>query len=368
MVEYLPYYNNQAFDYNNISNVPYNEQYIIQDNNLNHKIYQELMKSPVLYNEDQKYNNQIFNYYEGIPYQFTNDYSQLNNNMPYPLIFPLKKNENNSNINYFNIKNQYNPIILKLSKKMKNSQNSSISISQNSIKDSSKIIGDLNDFSQDFWKNFYDIDDPFFKFEDEGYTPIKTTKKITNIDNPDMDGIYTGDINSEGEMHGFGKLVSPNVTRIGTWRHNKFTGWGKEEWANGEIYEGKFVNGKLNGKGIYKDEYNFYIGDFKNSVKHGKGELFNNESHYVGTFKNDKRDGKGRIEIYGQGVYEGDIDDEKIDGYGVFKYNNGDYYEGEMKNGEMDGFGKLKYANGSSDEGYFKKGIFKGKKKPTFYN
>ena len=368
MVEYLPSINNQLLDYNNIYNVQYNEKYSIQDNNLNQNIYQELMKSPVFYNEDQQYNNQIFNYSEGIPYQLTNDYSQINNNTPFPLILPLKINENNSNINFFNLKKQYNPIILKLSKKMKNSQNSSTNISQKSIKDSSKIISDLKDFSPDLWKYFYDRDDPFFKFEEEGYIPNKTTKKISNLDNQNMTGIYTGDINAEGEMHGFGKLVSPNVTRIGSWRHNKFTGWGMEEWANGEIYEGKFVNGKLNGKGIYKDKYNFYIGDFKNSVKHGKGELFNDESHYVGTFKNDKRDGKGRIEIYGQGVYEGDIDDEKIDGYGVFMYNNGDFYEGEMKNGEMDGYGKLNYTDGRIDEGYFKKGIFKGKKKPTIYN
>ena len=365
MEEYLSDINNQVFDYNYLSNVPYNGQYIIQDNNLNQNIYQELMKPLNIYNEGQQYNNQIFNYYEGIPYQKIDNYNQLNGNMD-PLMLSLNTNENNSNINYYDIKkNQDNPIILKLIKK---SLNDSISQESKTEKDSYKGIEDLNNFSKDFWKNFYDTDDPFFKFEDGRYIPIKATKTITELDNPNMFGTYIGDINSEGEMHGLGKLVSPNVVRIGTWRHNKFTGWGREIWSNGEIYEGKFVNGKLNGKGIYKDEYNFYIGDFKNSVKHGKGELFNDESHYVGTFNNDKRDGKGRIEIYGQGVYEGDIDNENINGYGVFKYNNGDFYEGEMKNGEMDGYGKLNYADGNFDEGYFKKGVYKGNKEPTNFN
>ena len=32
------------------------------------------------------------------------------------------------------------------------------------------------------------------------------------------------------------------------WRRNNFTGWGKEFRQNGDIYEGKFINGELNGK------------------------------------------------------------------------------------------------------------------------
>ena len=388
MIENLPYNNEQSFDYNNTNNFSFKKQNLMQDNYLNQNLFQELHQPPIIYNEDQQNINQNFNYYEGIPLQSIKENSELNNNMP-PIKLQLKINGDNTDVNYNNITNQNNQIILKLSKYIKNSQNSSISESW--LKDSYKTNSDMSrhnnskikisqksntnfkksmninkmkqfdDFSPDSWKNFYDNDDTFFILEDEGYSPIVKTTTITNQENPNMSGTYTGDINSEGEMHGFGQLISPNVTRIGAWRHNKFTGWGREKYKNGEMYEGKFINGKLNGKGIYKDDYNnLYIGDFKKSVKHGIGELFTDDFHYVGNFMNDKLDGKGRIEIYGKGIYEGNFNKEQINGYGVLKYCNGDYYEGEMKNGEMDGYGMLKCANGIIHEGYFKKGRFLG--------
>ena len=383
MIENLPYINEQSFDYNNINNFSLKKQNLMQDNYLNQNLYQELHQPQIIYKEDQ----QNINYYEGIPLQLKKDKSELNNNM-LPINIQLKINGDNTNENYNNITNQNNQIILKLSKYIKDSQNSLISqnwskdsditnsdisrYNNNKVKNSQKINISINnlmsiykmkqfdDFSPDSWKYFYDNDDTFFILEDEGYSPIVKTTIITNQENPNMSGTYTGDINSEGEMHGFGQLVSPNVTRIGSWRHNKFTGWGREKYKNGEMYEGKFINGKLNGKGIYKDDYSLYIGDFKKSVKHGYGELFTDDFHYVRNFNNDKLDGRGRIEIYGKGIYEGNFNKEQINGYGVFKYCNGDYYEGEMKNGEMDGYGILKCANGNSHEGYFKKGRFLG--------
>ena len=355
----------------------------MQDNYLNQNLYQELHQPPIIYKEDQ----QNINYYEGIPLQLKKDNSELNNNM-LPINIQLKIKGDNTNENYNNITNQNNQIILKLSKYIKDSQNSLISqnwskdsditnsdisrYNNNKVKNSQKINISINnlmsiykmkqfgDFSPDSWKYFYDNDDTFFILEDEGYSPIVKTTIITNQENPNMSGTYTGDINSEGEMHGFGQLVSPNVTRIGSWSHNKFTGWGRKKYKNGEMYEGKFINGKLNGKGIYKDDYSLYIGDFKKSVKHGYGELFTDDFHYVGNFNNDKLDGRGRIEIYGKGIYEGNFNKEQINGYGVFKYCNGDYYEGEMKDGEMDGYGILKCANGNSHEGYFKEGEYVG--------
>ena len=33
-----------------------------------------------------------------------------------------------------------------------------------------------------------------------------------------------------------------------------FSGWGRQSRCNGEIYEGRFENGLLNGKGIFLDK------------------------------------------------------------------------------------------------------------------
>ena len=259
----------------------------------------------------------------------------------------LEEEEDNKNNNFNNS-----------SSKNKNSRNQSQS---NSKKFYEQNI--LNDFSPDFWTNFYDKNDKFFNYEyNKGNNSIKKTI-ISNIDpdNENIKEIYKGEVNSEGKKHGFGQLIRPDITRIGTWRNNKFTGWGREIWESGEVYEGKFVDGKINGKGIYKNYNCLYIGNFKDSIKDGIGEMFTNDYHYVGNFINNNFDGKGRIDIYNEGIYEGYFEDGTISGNGVFKWINGQYYEGEMKNGIMDGYGKICYENGIIYEGYFKNGKKQGK-------
>jgi hypothetical protein len=161
-----------------------------------------------------------------------------------------------------------------------------------------KNLNDIKNFSPDFWKNFYTNDDESF-FEPPDNNNIIQDQMIQNKMKNET---YFGEINDQREKHGFGKLVTPEMERIGNWRNDEFTGWGREIRKNGEIYEGKFVNGKLNGKGIYKNGSIFYVGNFINYVKDGKGELFTNNNHYVGNFKKNKMHGNGRIEIDKKGV------------------------------------------------------------------
>ena len=72
-------------------------------------------------------------------------------------------------------------------------------------------------------------------------------------------------------------------------------------YKNGK-YEGEYLNGKREGKGIYK---------------------YNNGDKYEGNYKNDLKEGNG-----------------------TYKYKNGDVYTGEYKNGLFDGKGKYEYADG----------------------
>ena len=388
---------NNIIDQNNINGIPY-EQYFLQDNNQNpYILYPTSQQSPIIYKEAQK------NYIQQNDFQnpiINNEYNKIydpnfNTNYTDPLITSLLNNENQINYypndftnkytnildpkipfnqknqdlninynNYYNL-NQNNQIILQLFPKMNSSfvdnyKKTSIKIIDNKNKSNFLLPNIPKNFDPYFWKNFYDENDPFFTNKEDRSNIIETTITSNDPDDPNIIETYTGEINNNNEKHGFGKLVSQKKTRIGNWRHNKFTGWGREILPSGEIYEGKFINGEINGKGIFKDKLNFYVGNFKKSIKNGKGELFNNDFHYVGNFKNDKIDGKGRIEIYGQGIYEGDFDNENINGYGVFKFLNGDYYEGDMKDGKMDGYGKLKCDNGNIYEGNFKDGNFHG--------
>ena len=137
------------------------------------------------------------------------------------------------------------------------------------------------------------------------------------------------------------------------WKNNRFNGWGREIRENGEIYEGKFINDSLTGKGKYKKGNILYIGDFVDYDQHGKGELFTDEYHYAGDFKKNGFDGYGRIELYEIGVYEGEFKNKEITGYGVFKYCNGDFYEGDMIGGKKEGFGIFRRVDGRTFEGEF---------------
>ena len=260
----------------------------------------------------------------------------------------LAKFENNSNLNNYNnnLKNS------KLNKNRKNNYNFKLknsSINPNNFKD----LKGIKNFSQDFWRNFYDENTEFFQ-------PAPRKDIIPNqvINNPYKNEIYYGDVNELGKKHGFGKLVTPKMERIGEWKNDQFIGWGREVLKTGEIYEGKFTGNAINGKGIYKDGNLLYIGNFNNNIKNGKGELFCDDFHYVGNFRNNSIHGKGRIELYDNGVYEGSFVDGEITGYGIFKYFNGDYYEGEMRNGKKHGFGKLTKHNGNIYEGKFNNDVF----------
>ena len=387
-------YDYQSLINNNISS-DLNNSYFQNNNDFN---YFQNVDYPLnishLNNENQKYLNKAFNYDNA--YHLTNssgvDYNVLYNSVP---LF----NDNN----YFYCLNHNNQINLKLFPKIdhltslkkykkinnqqkfkkiedkflknifKGSKKSSLKKSKNKLDKKSKMRNFYNsirasklkllneDFSPDFWQNFYHKDDPFFNYEKNNNDKKFKTRLTTNQENSNILETYIGEVNKKGEKHGFGKLIRENVTKIGTWRHNKFTGWGREIWKEGKIYEGKFINGKICGKGIYKDDYMLYIGDFFNSIKNGKGELFTNDYHYIGNIIDDNFEGEGRIDIYNEGSYEGNFDKGKINGFGTFKWLNGDYYEGEMKNGLMHGYGKLSSIDGNVYEGFFKNGKMHGK-------
>ncbi len=265
-----------------------------------------------------------------------------------------KKNQKANNLNYsqnskFN-KSQNNTRG-NSSKKIKNNSSKNSMINQNNLID----LKGIEEFSPDSWKIFYDKEDQFF-------LPISDGDIIPNqiINDLNKNEVYSGDINRKGRRHGFGRLITPIMERIGRWKNNQFNGWGREVRKTGEICEGKFIGDSLNGKGIYKDRNIFYIGDFENNVRQGKGELFTEDYHYIGNFKNNEIDGQGRIELYNDGVYEGNFVNGEITGYGVFKFNNGDYYEGEMLDGKLNGKGRLTLGNGDIKEGKFKDGEYLG--------
>lgn len=222
-----------------------------------------------------------------------------------------------------------------------------------------------DDFDPEGWKKYYPPNERFFLYQKGKVFPNQI--RIYNLNKKNNLEIYEGEMNINNMKHGFGILTTPQYQLRGTWRKNDFTGWGRKSIRNGELMEGKFIKGKLNGKGIFKNLTCVYEGEFLDSKKNGKGELKTKKYIYKGDFDNDKFNGNGNIEFLEEGSkYSGTFVNNEISGKGIFEWKNGDIYEGEMKKGKMDGIGKFTFNDGKIYEGEYKNGIKQGKGK-LFY-
>ena len=270
-----------------------------------------------------------------------------------PTVFKYRAQSPQSNMTYYNpLENTLDP-------------NSKEYIEQLYIR--CQVYGEVlpyDDFKFDNWKKFYPEDDKFFNWK-KGTNILKNQTKIFNGNDLNNVQIYKGELNYDNQRHGEGTLTTTKYVRIGNWRNDKFTGWGREARRNRESLEGRFVNGLVNGKGIFiNSKGEKYVGDFVDSRKHGKGEFTTKSIKYIGDFNNNKMDGKGKIVFTVEGhEYEGQFYNNQINGYGRFKWNNGDMYEGEMLDGKMHGMGKYTFQNGIVYEGRYNNGAKDGRGK-----
>jgi hypothetical protein len=214
----------------------------------------------------------------------------------------------------------------------------------------------VDDFDPNKYTMFYSKDDPYFYIDKNGIIPNNI--KVYNEGDQNNLQIYQGDFNASGQRHGIGKCTTPYYILIGMWKNDKFSGWGRESRSNGDVFEGRYENGLLNGKGIFLNSKRVkYIGDFRNTRRWGKGELTTDKFLYQGDFYNNQLHGKGRIKFFRDGIeYKGSFNYDKIEGFGTFRWSNGDTYLGHVKNGKMDGYGIYRYSNGKEYKGFFNRG------------
>ena len=378
--QYLNNSNNNLYksDYfnNNYNSTPITE---IINLPLNKSIPLDSLKKNYLLptNPDENLNNMINNgsnsnnYINNVNSDNENNNNDDNNNEYDNIIMNNDDNNIMEKVPSLNLKGKITKLKNLNKSKNSNIKNSSLnnSINSNQLNDYNRSLNknvidfcnqlefnDFDDFNPELWRLFYPNDENFFNF-DKGNVITSQTTSQNKLGETET---YIGDLNQKGEKHGFGKLFSTKRKRIGTWRNNKFMGWGREVREKGDVYEGKFIKDKLIGKGIYKNKKILYIGDFYKYIKHGKGDLFTKKIHYKGYFYNNKFCGKGRLEIYNQGVYDGKFRDNEMNGKGTFMWKEGDIYQGEMKNGIMEGEGKLTTKEGIIYEGTFKDGLNDG--------
>ena len=219
-------------------------------------------------------------------------------------------------------------------------------------------ITSTSNFFPDNYKLFYPSSNEYFKIPEPFQK--KQIKYYINND-PSKIAIYTGGINKLNKRHGLGQLKESYLIKIGTWKNNEFNGWGRIIYNNGQVLEGKYYKGKLNGKGAYKYKDVLYIGDFRDNIREGKGVLLNKKFRYKGQFNMGKIDGYGKIVFLENkedvGEYEGFFKENNIEGKGTMKWKNGNVYQGEMKNGKMNGYGKFIPYQGIPIEGIFRDNV-----------
>ena len=181
---------------------------------------------------------------------------------------------------------------------------------------------------------------------------------------------YDGDF-MNGKMCGNGKMTFPNglpfkvLSFDGEWENNKPHGKGKEIRANGDVYEGDFIQGKRHGKGKYTTPGYSYEGEWINNQRHGKGKsiINSNGETYDGNFVRDKRHGQGKTTYTDGSVYEGYYQNDKKHGKGKYTNVHGSFFEGEWENGGKHGTFKLTESNGDQYEIIYSHGKRQSKKR-----
>ncbi|KAL3776301.1 hypothetical protein ACHAW5_002610 [Stephanodiscus triporus] len=121
-------------------------------------------------------------------------------------------------------------------------------------------------------------------------------KKVKICRNGVVMGTYEGDLNAEGQRHGFGVLLCYNGNSYeGEWKKDKRDGLGVAKYSSGDIYDGQWHHGKRHGHGImYIEAGDTYIGSWNNGLKHGAGTYHWDDGEVdVSWYLEDKRVGDG---------------------------------------------------------------------------
>jgi len=151
---------------------------------------------------------------------------------------------------------------------------------------------------------------------------------------------YIGNFNERGEFSGFGKFTSaPQKTtkdasasasreacaqHEGLYREGKPNGPGQFRFANGDMYQGEFVDGFFHGWGtiVFNEMGDRYDGEFSRGAFNENGVYtWKNGNCYVGKWKNNK--------MHGPGAFS---DGEEV--FILCEYNNGNRIR-EEKKGEL---------------------------------
>ena len=179
-----------------------------------------------------------------------------------------------------------------------------------------------------------------------------------------LDGNYYEGTFLKGKKEGKGIIIYKNGAKYeGEIKNNLHNGVGKLSQLDGEVFIGEWKEGKINGNGVrYHNNGDIYSGHYINSIRDGTGKyIFSNGDSYEGKWKNGKANGKGIYKFKNGNIYEGNFENNNFCGQGCFKKKKGDIYFGEFKNGVLNGEGTIINKDKEKFVGTFKNGKKQGK-------
>ncbi|MEH0155452.1 hypothetical protein V6R21_14995 [Limibacter armeniacum] len=148
---------------------------------------------------------------------------------------------------------------------------------------------------------------------------------------------YEGNFNGQGQKDGSGTYYWADGTIYqGRWNNDKMQGRGKITYPDGSSYEGNFLDGIRSGFGIFTwangDEYQ---GGFKDGKMHGRGILTQKDgTQHEGSWLYGKSFGEGTHTYPDGSQYIGEWVDNKRHGKGIMLYSDGRVEQGEWEKGE----------------------------------
>eukprot|EP00020_Sapocribrum_chincoteaguense_P001125 CAMPEP_0170739140 /NCGR_PEP_ID=MMETSP0437-20130122/5006_1 /TAXON_ID=0 /ORGANISM="Sexangularia sp." /LENGTH=1163 /DNA_ID=CAMNT_0011077583 /DNA_START=152 /DNA_END=3643 /DNA_ORIENTATION=+ len=156
----------------------------------------------------------------------------------------------------------------------------------------------------------------------------------------------------------------------GPFRAGRPHGTGVLHRANGDVFEGTWVDGKMEGDFVvhYESERLEYRGSMSGGVPSGIGsvrtltdaESLEKSDVYVGEWKNGAKEGEGRMVWSGRAEYSGQWSANRPHGTGELRVKGGFTYSGEWVYGLKSGRGVLRNADGSFYDGGFDADLFAG--------
>ena len=216
---------------------------------------------------------------------------------------------------------------------------------------------------------------------------------VTNVldipedDRPDAEGWAE----EWAEENNYDKRRVKAVTTLGIYagprdEFNQRTGSGKAIYANADVYEGEYLEGKKHGQGHYtftkqgKSEVDKLIEKMRQSKAATESDEefvarcakalqvgtsiveaaieYGSLPCYHGDYLRGMRTGQGLMKNSDGTVYKGDFSGNARHGQGMFYFLNGDVYSGEWADGKKHGFGTYRFAAGGEYRGEWSKGVF----------